>query len=291
MRKILFQFILCLPLLTNGQEIPDLLFEQAMSKWVYHYSGNPIDGTKRTALRISNESEDENLFILSVQNTSEIIKIKNSTGDGDNDRDNIIIDIRSSIEVDNINEIFMYFNNQNKFYKINFRSYGSNGILWWNGISDDNSEFISRFDFINLLKINDEVFFRVKYSNSKDVNFSFSLNGSTSTINKVVDISNFNPGDKNNFYMDMTNGLLKLRNVLYEIEKKGDILKLNIKREVLDNELIDHLFKEFSDYVFTFISFKYNGNPNLDILDLNDKFLKNIDLNQFKKTNRGTEKN
>lgn len=252
-----------------------------MSKWVYHFSGNPIDGSERNAFRINNEfGEDQDiLFILKIQNTAETIKINNSIGEKGNNRDNIIIDIRSGIGTNSIDEVLMYFDNQNKYYRVNFRTYGSNGIFWWNGVSNDNSEFISRFDLINLLKAKDKVFFRFKYKDKADVNISFSLNGSSSIINKVVDLSNFTKN--NDPYMEMITGVLRLQNTLDEIEKKGDILKLGMSRDELNKALNTYLFKTFGDFVYTFTIFNYKGNFNLEVLNLNNKLLKMIDLKKI----------
>ena len=173
----------------------------------------------------------------------------------------------------------MYFDNQNKYYKVNFRTFGSNGILWWNGISNDKSEFISRFDLINLLKAKDKVFFRFKYKDKADVNISFSLNGSSSIINKVVDLSNFTKNNES--YMEMITGALRLQSTLDKIEKKGDILKLGMNRDELYKALNTYLFKTFGDFVYTFTIFNYKGNLNLEVLDLNESSLILIDLNQI----------
>ena len=165
---LLFIPVFCYGQITNEQ------FKQSISKWVYNFSGNPIDGTERVAIRINNEYKDqETFFILTVKNTAETTKISNST----NDRDNISVNVICGNGVSDIDEILMYFDNQNKFYKVNFRTFGSNGFLLWGGISNDDSEYISRFDFINLLKTKGKVFFRFKYSNKSNVNISFSLNG------------------------------------------------------------------------------------------------------------------
>ena len=281
MKKLLLPCALIVSFSSLGQKITNEQFEQSMSKWVYHFSGNPIDGSERNAFRINNEfGEDQDiLFILKIQNTAETIKINNSIGEKGNNRDNIIISLKSAIDTKSIDEILMYFDNQNKYYKVNFRTFGSNGILWWNGISNDKSEFISRFDLINLLKAKDKVFFRFKYKDKADVNISFSLNGSSSIINKVVDLSNFTKNNES--YMEMITGALRLQSTLDKIEKKGDILKLGMNRDELYKALNTYLFKTFGDFVYTFTIFNYKGNLNLEVLDLNESSLILIDLNQI----------
>jgi len=151
MKKLLLVFLL-IPLVFFGQNIPVEKINEAMEYWVYHFSGNPIDGKERHAFRINNEYDNEGVFLLKIINSAESIKIENSTiGEGDN-RDDILIDIRSSISVKNLDEILMYFDNEDKFYNINFRAYGDKGILWWNAVQNDKNGFMSRFNFIHKLK-------------------------------------------------------------------------------------------------------------------------------------------
>ncbi|MDG2446992.1 MAG: toxin-antitoxin system YwqK family antitoxin, partial [Flavobacteriaceae bacterium] len=81
--------------------------------------------------------------------------------------------------------------------------------------------------------------------------------------------------------LETVNGILNFTSEIDKIEKKGDLLKLPIKKIDLINELEKYLYKTFGNYVFTFTSFNYNGNFNLDVLDFNKKLLKRIDLKQF----------
>ena len=133
-----------------------------------------------------------------------------------------------------------------------------------------------------MLKIKEKVFFRFKYNDRKDINISFSLNGSSNIINKVVDLSNFNIAEKDESIMASLNGIFSLQAAINKMQER-DILKLNIKREDLLGKLNSYLFEIFGDYVMTFSLFDYKGNFTLDVLDYNKKLLKKIDLNQFKK--------
>lgn len=280
--KKLILILLFVPLFSFGQKIPDELVNEATTKWTFHFEGNPIDGQYRTAFRINNEFDDEIVFILKVKSKAETIKIVNGTGESKNNRDDVYIDIRSSIPTNEVDEILMYFNDEKKYYKVNFKTYGENGFIWWNAISNDNLEFISRFNFINKLKIKNEVFFRFKYNDREDVNISFSLNDSSNTINKVVDLSNFNIVENDDSVMESLVGMFSLGAAFNKMQEKEDILKLNIKREDLLKKLNGYLFETFGDYVMTFIRFEYKGNLILNVLDYNDKLLKRIDLNLFK---------
>ena len=284
LKSFFLKFLFCLPLLTNGQEYSDQIKKQALSKWVYNSLGNPIDGSQREAIRFFADTQMGLKgigVILRVMNIAETIKIKNSIGKGDNDRDDILIDLRSSFDNNNIDEILMYFNNQNNYYKVNFKSYGNRGILFVNALSNNNSDFVSKFEFIDLLKIKKEIFFRYRFSDREDINISFPLNGSSNAINKVVDMSNIIYGGSSDA-IDMIDGINSLKTSLNEIEKSGDLSKLYTKKADLWDKLTEYLFEKSGGYLFAFTSFEYKGNLNLDILDLNNKLLNTIDLNQFK---------
>ena len=175
----------------------------------------------------------------------------------------------------------MYFNNQNNYYKVNFKSFGNRGILFVNALSNNNSDLVTKFELIDLLKIKKEIFFRYRFSDREDINISFPLNGSSSAINKVVDISNITYGGASDA-TDMIGGIYSLKTSVNELEKSGDLSKLYIKRADLWDKLTEYLFEKSGGYLFAFTSFKYKGNLKLDILDLNNKLLNTIDLNQFK---------
>ena len=287
MKNLLFTLALIFNALfqVNAQKYSDQILEQALSKWVYTSDGNPIDGSTREAFIIFTDTQAGVSVSLKVVNKAETIKIKNSEGEGDNDRDDIFIYLWSSFDNNNIDEILMYFNNQNNYYKVNFKSFGSRvgnrGILFVNALSNNNSDLVTKFELIDLLKIKKEIFFRYRFSDREDINISFPLNGSSSAINKVVDISNIIYGGSSDA-IDMIGGINSLKTSVNELEKSGDLSKLYIKRADLWDKLTEYLFEKSGGYLFAFTSFKYKGNLKLDILDLNNKLLNTIDLNQFK---------
>ena len=283
MKNLLFTLALIFNALfqVNAQKYSDQILEQALSKWVYTSDGNPIDGSTREAFIIFIDTQAGVSVSLKVVNKAETIKIKNSEGEGDNDRDDIFIYLWSSFDNNNIDEILMYFNNQNNYYKVNFKSFGNRGILFVNALSNNNSDLVTKFELIDLLKIKKEIFFRYRFSDREDINISFPLNGSSSAINKVVDISNITYGGGADA-TDMIGGIYSLKTSVNELEKSGDLSKLYIKRADLWDKLTEYLFEKSGGYLFAFTSFKYKGNLKLDILDLNNKLLNTIDLNQFK---------
>ena len=281
--KKLILIILFVPLVSFGQQIPNEILNESTKQWAFHFGGNPIDGKKREAFRVNNEYESGDVFILKVINSGESIKIENSSiSEGDN-RDDILIDIRSSLSTKNLDEIFMYFNNEDKFYNVNFRAYGDKGILWWNAVQNDKNSFMSKFNFIHKLKIKNAVFFRFKYSDRNDLNVSFSLNQSSSNLNRVVDLSNINVYE-DDVYMETMKGILNLQNILEDPLFQNDFLNLNINSiKEFYLTLTDYLMEKIGKYALAYTRYNYDGNLSLKVSDFNDKQLMVIDLNQFKK--------
>lgn len=282
MKKLLL-ILLFAPLFSFGQKIPNDLINESTKQWTFYFGGNPIDGKEREAFRINNEYESGDVFFLKVINSAESIKIENSSiGEGDN-RDDVLIDIRSSLSVNNLDEIFMYFDNEDKFYNVNFRTYGDKGILWFNAIPNDKSGYMSKFNFIHKLKIKSTVFFRFKYSDRDDLNVSFSLNQSSSNLNRVVDLSNIDVY-KDDFYQDTLYGILNLQNILEDPSFQKDFLNLNIDSlKELYLTLTDYLTEKMGEYFFAYTRYNYEGNLSINVSNINDKQLMVIDLNQFKK--------
>ena len=279
MKKLIV--LMLFPLLLFAQEVPMETLNEATEKWAYHYEGNPIDGKTRMALKVNNEFE-ENIFILEIINSAESIKIENSTyGEGDN-RDDIIVDIRTNISVKNLDEVLMYFDNEDKFYNVNFRTYGDKVIIWGNAVQNNKKGFLSKFNFIDQLKIRNTVYFRFKYSDKDYINASFSLNQSSIIINKVVDLTNIFL--EKDWRMDTTNGIINLQNILKDSLFQKDILTLNIDSlEDFYITLTDYLTEKIGPYALAITRYKYDGNLSLRVLNFNDKQLMVIDLKQFKK--------
>ena len=150
MNKLLI-ILLFIPLISIGQNTSkeDLIL-QATESWVYIEDGNPIDGFTRSSMRLNNEVE-ESFFLIKIVNTSDTNKIKNASGKGSGDRDDVYVRLQSSDDFcDGLDEILMYFDNDKVFYKVNFTC-NSNGILWMNATSSKEDKFISRFIFNQLL--------------------------------------------------------------------------------------------------------------------------------------------
>lgn len=276
--------LLLIPIFSFGQQPSNEDLMKSMNQWVFVSGGNPIDGFSRTAIRMSNEQEETTpMFMLNIKSTSETLKIKNSTGKSKNDRDDVSIDLKTTGSFNNIDEILMYFDNENIYYKVNFRKYNKNGLLWWNAVGNDDKAFISRFNFITKLIQKNKVSFRFKYRNGEQLNASFNLAGSSKAINQVVDLTNIK---NENYGIDALRGIFALNNFV----KKDDVYKylgvyLNGK---LDSIIRAYLNTKVSIYHTTFI-YKYRFIPfskSVKTFDINDDLVITIPYSYFNEDNR-----
>jgi hypothetical protein len=287
--------ILALYLCTQafGQNIPREIIDEAIEKWSFYEGGNPIDGKSKEAIRIINELDEGNqiIFMLRIKSIADEIKIRNGFSKDVSDREDVWPILNTSISLDSLEKVQMYFNDDDKYYNINYIKFNDNGINWINGISSNNTEYLSQFHFIHLLKIKNEVFFRFKFRDSADVNFSFSLNGSTTAINKVVDLSNFSfdeTGTTVDVTFDSIVGTLSLFDAIAELLNDSELLlvRLNRTEKELQDLIYGYISEALGGYGFTYIRFKPKKSGfeyKLEVTNLNDEQLLLIDLNTFKK--------
>lgn len=248
----------------------------SMKEWTFFSGGNPIDGFSRTAFRMCNEQKSEVMFMLSVENKAESIKINNSSISDEDNRDDVLVDMKTTGSFENLDEILMYFDNEKTYYNVKFLSYNANGLLWWNATINKEEGFISRFNFIEKLKTKSKVFFRFKYLDGKQINSSFTLNGSAGAISKVVDLTNIkNEGSE----MDMVAGMLKLNSFLESELMQKRLADYGFSYEDLQRDLLSYMFEKLGKYCLAFTQrfvYNYDGDCGLiKVYDLNDKVLLN----------------
>ena len=271
MKRLLLALIF-IPIISIGQGISNEVFTESTKKWVSISEGNPIDGNTRSAFRTVSEDSGD-LFFLKVINNANSLKIENSSlGEGDN-RDDVLIEMRSNTFTD-LKEVLLYFNNEQPFYRVNYLKYSESGFIWHNAVANKEKGFMTKFDFINNLKVKNKVTFRFKYSNKEDKNISFTLNGSTAAINKTVDLSAINLYE-NDWKMDAVMGVLRLNWILEDDKLQNDLLKLDISTDSLRILINDYLFNELGKYYHAIIlKYVYDEEPNiLDVYDINKKVL------------------
>jgi hypothetical protein len=280
MKKALLFIFLSFTIFSFSQKPTEEQMLEATKKWVYLSSGNPIDGYKKTSIRINDGAKINDFCILKIENHSALLKLKNSMGEGENDRDDLIIELRTqtSHSLSDLNELFMYFDNEKFYYKVNFRVYDDNGLLWWNAVESNNTKFLDRFDFINKLKLQSKVVFRFVFSDGKYDDFTFSLNGSKFSLDQTIDLSNFTDEIDNGFKMDSVYGLLRIADINNDENLKNDLLESKTSLDDFNSKLLTYLEKNLGEFYSTFIGEIKYENKILYFYDFNDKVILEIDI-------------
>jgi hypothetical protein len=275
----ILMLILCI--VSFGQRPSEENITEAKKKWVYYSNGNPIDGYKKASIKVNDGADSNSFYILSIENQAELLKLKNSIGEDENDRDDLVIYLRgkSTHSFSEINELLMFFDNDKSYYKVNFRVYGENGLLWWNAVEKNDTKFLDRFDFVNKLKLQSNVTFRFVFSDGQFENITFSLNGSKIALNQTVDLSNFTDEGDGDFRTDMLYGLIRIDYIINNDENlKDDLAELNISLDNFRSKLILYLEKKLGEFHSTSIGKIEYKDLILYFYDFNDKVILEIDI-------------
>ncbi|MDB4010115.1 hypothetical protein N9484_03690 [Polaribacter sp.] len=212
MRNLLF--ILLLSQISFSQQNRKENIEQAMKRWTYFEEGNPIDGQRTGAMRINNEfNGSDDFVVLAINNKSGFRKINDETGSDKPNRDDIYINMMISAPFKNVEEIFMYFDDAKTYYKL-YCDIHDKGVLINYAIEKGDSSLMDKFQVINKLKSKNKVFFRFNLPYDEVLNFSFSLNNSSSALNKAMDISSISSDENEVFVFSLFPTLKRLNNLL-----------------------------------------------------------------------------
>lgn len=280
MKKILIFIFITFTIFSFSQKPTVDQMQEATKKWVFISGGNPIDGYKKTSIRVNDGAKIEDFCILKIENHSELLRLKNSMGEGKDDRDDLIIDLRTqtSHSLTDINELLMYFDNDNYYYKVNYRVYDDYGLLWWNAVESNNTKFLDRFDFVNKLKLQSKVTFRFVFSDGQSDNFTFSLNGSKFSLDQTIDLSNFTDQVNDGFRMDSAYGLLRIADINNDENLKVDLVEFKTSIDDFNSKLLVYLENKLGKFYSTFIGEIKYENKILYFYDFNDKIILDIDI-------------
>lgn len=273
MKQPLLIIFLTFSSFTFSQNLSD-----ALEKLIFFSSGNPIDGYKRQSMRINDTLVDSNLYLLKVTNSAEFIKLKNSMGEGENDRDDLFITLKSLDTLNSfydLDEVLMYFDNDESYYKVSFKAYEESGLLWVNAAENKDTKFLGKFDFVKKLKQQATVTFRLVFTEDKSEDITFQLNGSKISLDQTVDLSNFKKDDLN---MDSMYGLFSIAFIKNEEKLKTDLLDLNISEDNFNKKLYHYLEEKLGKFYLTLISKIEYLNDILYINNFNDKVILKINV-------------
>lgn len=166
-------------------------------QWIFKDGGNPIDGFYKRAMVVNKDWSRENSFTLFIQNTSDDLKINKYVIGENSNYEYIKILLFNEKQFSSIDEVLFYFNNEKIFYKANYQPLKSKkGFAIRSAISNDKNQFIGKIRLINALKSKSDVFVRIKFIDGSNKNLEFTLNKSKDAINKTVDTSFWNNGDR-----------------------------------------------------------------------------------------------
>jgi hypothetical protein len=273
MKQTLLIIFLTFSSFTFSQNLSD-----ALEKWIFSSSGNPIDGYNRQSMRINDTLVDANLYLLKVTNSAELIKLKNSMGEGENDRDDLFITLKSLDTLNSfydLDEVLMYFDNDESYYKVSFKAYEESKLLWVNAVENKDTKFLGKFDFVKKLKQQATVTFRLVFTEGKSEDITFQLNGSKISLDQTVDLSNFKKDDLN---MDSMYGLFSIALIKNEEKLKTDLLDLNISEDNFNKKLYHYLEEKLGKFYLTLISEIEYLNDILYINNFNDKVILKINI-------------
>ena len=273
MKQTLLIIFLTFSSFTFSQNLSD-----ALEKWIFFSSGNPIDGYNRQSMRINDTLVDANLYLLKVTNSAELIKLKNSMGEGENDRDDLFITLKSLDTLNSfydLDEVLMYFDNDESYYKVSFKAYEESKLLWVNAVENKDTKFLGKFDFVKKLKQQATVTFRLVFTEGKSEDITFQLNGSKISLDQTVDLSNFKKDDLN---MDSMYGLFSIALIKNEEKLKTDLLDLNISEDNFNKKLYHYLEEKLGKFYLTLISEIEYLNDILYINNFNDKVILKINI-------------
>jgi hypothetical protein len=176
-------------------------FVSLSQKWQYQYAGNTFDGFKRIAI-VNTTDVDGEILMLGVVNISDKFNLINGINSKDkNGIDNLSIRLILNNNIDP-ESILLAFDQDKTYYKLNFNY--SDGIIYIkNAYSPDYNKYLSKTKIISLFKQKKSVHFRLEaYNTSYD--YSFTLSGSTESINRVFNCSNcIDNGDVYDAYIEL----------------------------------------------------------------------------------------
>lgn len=262
MKSLFTAFLLVLNLMVFSQNVI------TNKDWFSQKIGNPIDGIVQFSAVTSKENKEISLAVINRSNIKKIKNEYNQTHNGD--LSVIHINLGFLDEVPEFDHIKMYFSEENTYYNVNFMTIGTNKIELISAVSKE-KKILNKINFINKLKQNKTL--TIRLINGEDLNdYSFSLDGSTASINNILDMSILNSTETK---MDWDGfDALNFAAIIRDIPCYYDSIIDKVSDEIKETEVWD----TYVDNWLTFINSAecFGGNENSD-----EKYLIFYDYNKI----------
>ena len=248
--------------------------QERQSKWEFLEQGNPIDGFYRKAFNINDRFSKDEWFTINIFNHNKSLVIGSSLdGDGLKNYEGLTIQIRTNTNLKGIEKVLFYFDNDGQFYEANFyyNTEVLNGFVIRSAKQSEPSRYITKTQIINMFKYKNDFHVRVYFENNKQRDIGFSLKGSTSAINKTVDISKILGEDEVFDYLSSSIALghMSSSNRSFEIFLK----KYNLDKDEVKKELINKIPNELGDFWYGRVLTSTFENDIITIYDYNQKVI------------------
>ncbi len=165
--------------------LPILSYSQ---KWGVKEMGNAFDGFGKMCY-VDNIENDEIKSILAIVNKSDTLIIHD--GFGSNGMNNLSIKLLFTLDL-KIKNIKMSFDKEREYYNVSkfYFDRKTQSISLNYAFKNDYSDGLNKIDICYLLKSKDIVHFRVE-TNTKNIDFTFPLNGSSTAISNTFINQNY----------------------------------------------------------------------------------------------------
>lgn len=265
--------------------------QEQQSKWEFYEKGNPIDGFYRKAFNLNDKFSRDEWFTINVFNHNKPLVMDSSLkGDGLKNYEGVTIQIRTNTNLNGIEKVLFYFDNDNQFYEANFyyNTEVLNGFVIRSAIQNEPNRYITKTQIINMFKQKNYIHLRIYFEDNKQIDIDFPLKGSSSAINKTVDISKILGDDEVFDYLSGSIALwsMSINNRSFE----AFLEKYNLDKDEIEKELINEIPKELGNFWYGRVLTSTFENEIITIYDYNQKVILKKNIFGIININKGVDK-
>ena len=237
-------------------------------KWMFYEKGNPIDGFYRQAVALNKSYSKNDYYAVNVFNKNKNLVIEPYIlNKGLSNYLDLTVEISTNNDLNGLNKVLFYFNSDIQFYEANFSLYSNyKGIVISSAKQSDIEDHVTKSEIINMLKNKNDFHVRLYFENDQKTDLEFKLNGSTSAINKTVDISKILGKDE---IFDKMFGAIALSKI-YNGNNNFDLFikKYSLDREEIIGELVQKLPEMLGEFWYSRLLTSSFKNETIVIKDL-----------------------